>query len=318
MLALGLFVLVFLILPTLRLWGVQSFCYFQHYVNERKIANQGIKSDGKKPPRLCPPFGRRDMTHEFDGKKYEKASAHQQEWGAKLISELDLKGAEHVLDLGCGDGTVTSRIAELVPEGKVLGIDASQGMIDAAIFKERSNLHFRRLDIYDLDFESQFDVVFSNAALHWVKDHKRLLRSVRRTLRPGGRLRFQFGGEGNCINFFAIVREAMANEKFRPLFDEFEWPWYMPSVDEYQKLIETSGLHNVRVWGENADRFFPDKEAMIRWIDQPSIIPFLSHINDSEKESFRDFVVRRMVEETKQKDGRCFETFRRINVSAVK
>jgi trans-aconitate 2-methyltransferase len=258
------------------------------------------------------------LTQEFDGKQYKKASIHQQEWGTKLISELDLKGAEHVLDLGCGEGTVTSRIAEHVPEGQVLGIDASQGMIDAALLKERSNLHFRRLDICDLDFESQFDVVFSNAALHWVKGHKRLLQSVQRALRPGGRLRFQFAGDGNCMSFFAVVSEAMANEKFKPLFGDFEWPWYMPSVDEYQKLAETSELHDVRVWGENADRFFPDKEAMIRWIDQPSIVPFLAHVTDSVKKSFRDFVVLRMVEETKQKDGRCFETFRRINVSAVK
>ena len=72
------------------------------------------------------------MAHEFDGKKYEKASAHQKEWCAKLISELSLKGDERVLDLGCGDGTITARIAELVPNGEVVGIDSSTGMIDVA------------------------------------------------------------------------------------------------------------------------------------------------------------------------------------------
>lgn len=129
------------------------------------------------------------MTHEFDGKKYEQASAHQRAWGTQLISELQLNGSEQVLDLGCGDGTLTSQIADLVPNGEVLGIDASRGMIDAARPKARDNLHFARLDIDELDFDSRFGVVFSNAALHWVKDHRRLLRNVKRALHPGGRLR---------------------------------------------------------------------------------------------------------------------------------
>ena len=148
------------------------------------------------------------MAHEFDGKKYEKASDHQKEWGTRLIAELNLNGSERVLDLGCGDGTITARIAGLLPEGEVVGIDASEGMIDAALPKERHNLYFRRLDINDLDFVEKFDVVFSNATLHWVKDHKRLLRNVRRSLRPGGVLRFNFAGKGFFIQPLYIASFA--------------------------------------------------------------------------------------------------------------
>ncbi|MBN1899896.1 methyltransferase domain-containing protein [Candidatus Sumerlaeota bacterium] len=258
------------------------------------------------------------MPHEFDGKKYEKASTHQREWGAKIISKLGLKGSESVLDLGCGDGILSLQIADLVPKGEVIGIDASQGMIDAALPKERDNLRFQRMDINHLDFVERFDIVFSNATLHWIKDHERLLQNVRRVLRPGGRVRFNFAGDGNCSNFITVIREAMAQEKYRAFFQTFEWPWYMPSVGEYRDLADSSGLHEVQVWGENADRFFPDKEAMIRWIDQPSLAPFLVHVADCEKESFRSFVVGMMIEKTKQKDGSCFETFRRINLSASK
>lgn len=258
------------------------------------------------------------MTHEFDGIKYEKASTHQKAWGSKLISELNLKGSEYVLDLGCGDGTLTSQIAELVPGGSVLGIDASQGMVETALSKQRNNLHVRIGDINNMDFKDEFDVVFSNAALHWILDHDRLLKNVYRALRIGGRVRFQFAGDGNCINFFGIVREAIVSEEFKLYFAGFKWPWYMPSVDEYKSLAKSSGLHNVQVWGENADRYFPDAEAMIRWIDQPSLVPFLALLPDPAKASFRDFVVSRMIDRTQQGDGRCFETFRRINVSAMK
>jgi len=259
------------------------------------------------------------MTHEFDGKKYEAASTHQKEWGSKLIADLALMGSEQILDLGCGDGALTSQIADLVPEGGALGIDASQGMIDAALPKQRGNLHFRKMDINKMDFADEFDVVFSNATLHWILDHDLLLKNVCRALRINGRLRFQFAGDGNCMNFFAVVREAITLGKFRIYFAGFEWPWYMPTVDQYSRLAGSSRLRDVRVWGENADRNFPDAEAMIRWIDQPSLVPFLALVADpAVKASFRDFVVKRMIDRTKQEDGRCFETFRRINLSAAK
>lgn len=89
----------------------------------------------------------------------------------------------------------------------------------------------------------------------------------------------------------------------------------MPRVDDYSRLVSSSGLLEFRVWGENADRYFADEEAMIRWIDQPSLVPFLMHIPEESKQPFRQLVVERMIEETRQEDGRCFETFRRINVS---
>ncbi|NTW53204.1 MAG: methyltransferase domain-containing protein [Chlorobaculum sp.] len=256
------------------------------------------------------------MAHEFDGKKYEQASAHQKEWGSKVIAELDLRGDESVLDLGCGDGVLTSKIAERLRDGLALGIDASKGMIAAAMPKSTPNLSFRLMDIDALDFEEEFDIIFSNATLHWVKDHRKLLCNVRRALRPGGRVRFDFAGEGNCANFFAVIREAMTLDRFAAAFDGFEWPWYMPSVEAYSALAEQSGLRNVMVWGGNADRSFPDREAMIRWIDQPSIVPLLPYLPESERVPFRNYVVRRMVERTLQPDGTCFETFRRINLSA--
>jgi trans-aconitate methyltransferase len=258
------------------------------------------------------------MSLEFDGEKYEKASAHQKQWGTKLIAELGLRGNERVLDLGCGDGALTAQIAALLPHGQAVGIDASKGMIDVAQQKQAANLRFMLMDINELSFLEEFDVAFSNATLHWVKDHACLLQNVRRALRAGGMLRFDFAGEGNCSCFFKVVREAMLREEFSQHFAAFQWPWYMPPVGEYEALVAKSGLREWRVWGENADRFFPDTEAMVKWVDQPSLVPFLACITGEDKAPFREFVVGRMIEETKQPAGTCFETFRRVNVFARK
>ena len=258
------------------------------------------------------------MAHEFDGKKYEKVSAHQKEWGARLISELSFKGNERVLDLGCGDGTNTSLIAEKISNGEVIGIDASQGMIEVARQKERSNLKFILMDIAAIEFAEQFDVVYSNATLHWVKNHETLLGNVFKSLRKGGILRFNFAADGNCFHFFKVIRKAMAHSAFSPYFKNFDWPWYMPSVDDYSLVVKKSDFQEFNVWGENADRFFPDTATMIGWVDQPCLVPFLACVSDRDKTAFRNFVVRQMIKETKQQDGRCFETFRRINLYAIK
>ena len=255
---------------------------------------------------------------EFDGERYKKASTHQQEWGEKLISELDLMGNESILDLGCGDGITTEKLSRVVPNGKTIGIDSSQGMINSAKKLERDNLRFVVLNIDDIAFKNEFNLIFSNATLHWVKNHKKLLENCYKALKEHGRLRFNFAGDGNCRNFFKVVKEAMNDTRFQNFFKKFEWPWYMPTLNDYKKIVEKTDFIKFSAWEENADRYFPDSDAMIKWIDQPSIVPFLKHVPPEGKDSFRDFVTERMILETKQEDSRCFETFRRINLYAIK
>jgi trans-aconitate 2-methyltransferase len=272
--------------------------------------------DGRKAAERC----------DFDGEQYAKASSHQKEWGALIIDELELTGGESVLDLGCGDGALTKRLTERVPLGRVLGIDASGGMIRAAAKWEGGNLRFLLMDLRDFGsgasghpaFESGFDLIFSNATLHWIHDHRRLLSECRNLLRPGGLIRFSFAGEGNCRNFFRVVKEAMGFESFSGFFRDFEWPWYMPGLSAYRELVRSSGFKDAELWTENADRHFEDEDAMIRWIDQPSLVPFLSVLPGEVRPAFRDRVVRGMIDATRGEDGRCFETFRRIHVSGKK
>lgn len=258
------------------------------------------------------------MGYEFDGKKYEKASAHQKEWGQKLIDEIAFSGAEHILDLGCGDGALSVQLAELVPHGYVLGIDASRGMIETAEKHRTENLHFKLMDINNLDFANEFDIAFSNATLHWIKNHEALLAKVLRSLKKNGVLRFNFAGEGNCSQFCYVIRQAIAHPVFNRFFSHYTWPWHMPTIEEYKSLVGRYPFREARVWGENADRFFADENEMIKWIDQPSLVPFIKYVAEEEKSRFRSWVVENMLQRTRQDDGRYFETFRRVNVFARK
>ena len=92
----------------------------------------------------------------------------------------------------------------------------------------------------------------------------------------------------------------------------------MPALDDYKQLLGKSPFSEIKVWSENADRYFPNVEAMLGWLDHPSIVPFKQHLKADVAERFHQAAAARMIEYTKQADGTCFETFRRMNVSACK
>lgn len=256
--------------------------------------------------------------YEFDGAQYKKASKHQKEWGSALISQLKPHGDERILDLGCGDGVLSQQLAQLVPNGRVVGIDASKGMIDTAKAFEKNNVSFMQMDINTMDFSNEFDIIFSNAALHWILDHSRLLAHTYRALKQGGSIYWNFAGDGTCSIFGEVVQSVMDESQFAPFFGNFTWPWFMPSKAQYESLMAPIGFSEVQIIEENRDRCFANADEMTAWINQPCIVPFLTVVPDGEKEAFRQEVIRLMIEKAAQSDGTCFETFRRLNVTAKK
>lgn len=255
---------------------------------------------------------------EFDGEKYKQASRHQKEWGNQLISDLNLNGNEEILDLGCGDGALTAQLSLLVPNGRVLGIDASVGMIETAKKHKRDNLEFMCMDINNINFANEFDIIFSNATLHWIKNHDNLLKGCFNALKNSGVIRWNFAGDGNCSNFYEVVKAVMAEDNYKQYFVNFDWPWFMPTKAEYEVILSKTGFSKAQIKFENADRYFADCGEMIKWIDQPSIVPFIKVLPDEIKNTFRNSVVDKMIKATRQPDRRCFETFRRIDIKAVK
>lgn len=154
--------------------------------------------------------------------------------GAPLVDLLAPRPGERVLDLGCGDGHLT---LELARRGcRVLGVDSSRPQIDMA---RRLGLEAVVLDARSLGFRSCFDAVFSNAALHWVKDPEAAIAGVRNALRPGGRFVAEFGGHA-CV---ARIREGLGRALARRGVDaEACNPWYFPSAEEYRGRLVDGGF----------------------------------------------------------------------------
>ena len=201
----------------------------------------------------------------------------------------------------------------------MLVIDASIGIISKAKKLQKKNLKFKILDINDIVFENRFTIIISNASLHWVKDHNRLLQNCYKALKKDGILRFNFAGGGNCPNLIDVVKRKMQKKEYTFYFKDFEWPWYMPDKSNYEKTPEFELFSEFNIWEENADRYFRDENEMIKWVEQPSLVPFLKNITDEKaKENFANEVKTEMIKRTKLPDGTCFEPFRRMNVFAKK
>lgn len=189
--------------------------------------------------------------YNWNAKDYAKHSQAQQQWARELIAKLNLEGAEDILDLGCGDGKITAEMARNVPSGSVVGVDNSTSMIELASERypanEYPNLTFMVMDAVRLSFIELFDVVFSNAALHWVKNHKPILDRICRSLKPGGKILLQMGGRGNAGHMLSLLEKLQSKKEWRPYFRDFEFPYGFFGTEEYTHLLKEAGFDVHRV-----------------------------------------------------------------------
>jgi trans-aconitate 2-methyltransferase len=195
-------------------------------------------------------------TTDWDAKTYDRLATPQQDWARDVLARLPLRGDEVLLDAGCGSGRVTRLLLDRLPEGRVVGVDGSESMIaeaGEALAGFGDRLTLIHSDLLSVVVDEPVDVVFSNAVFHWIHDHETLFRRLRDTLKPGGVLAAQCGGEGNVANWVAAVKAARGKEPFAPYVAGGEEPWNYASPDETAARLERVGFEDVHCWLE--DRF---------------------------------------------------------------
>jgi SAM-dependent methyltransferase len=171
----------------------------------------------------------------WDPERYARNARFVADLGAPVVELLAPRAGERILDLGCGDGVLT---ANLVAMGcHVIGVDASVPQIEAAL---RLGVDARVMDAEQLTFDSEFDAVFSNAALHWMRNAPdSVIAGVHRALKPGGRFVAECGGHG-CV---AKIKKALVDALNRRGIDgESAAPWYFPTVEDYSQRLSKGGF----------------------------------------------------------------------------
>ncbi len=221
--------------------------------------------------------------HSFDGHRLNSGGSKNKpnpagRPGVELISLLQPQTGERILDVGCGNGDLTAAIAAAgaIPTG----IDLSEEMVDRARLKH-PELHFQVEDICHYKSDERFDAVFSNAALHWIKDAPAAARSIRLALRAGGRFVAEFAGNGNLAILTAAMKQALEEHGYAW---EGRNPWYHPTVGEYASLLEQTGFRVTLAY--RFDKLIPLKGNLgIRnWLDSFAAY-FFPDVTPSDKES---------------------------------
>jgi SAM-dependent methyltransferase len=176
-------------------------------------------------------------TSRWNAADYARLGGFVAELGEAALDLLDPQPGERVLDVGCGEGALTRRIAER--GARVVGIDNSAEMVGAA---RDAGLDARLLDAAEMDFAAEFDAAFSNAALHWMIDRAPVARAIFFALKPGGRFAGEMGGDGNLLRLREALDAELIIRGYVPPLEASNW---YPAVEDFAELYETAGFNEV-------------------------------------------------------------------------
>jgi trans-aconitate methyltransferase len=246
---------------------------------------------------------------EWDSSRYAENARFASDLGRPVLDLLDPQAGERVLDLGCGDGALTEKIASA--GAIVVGLDSAEDMVNAA---RTRGLDARIADAFHLNFSSEFDAVFSNAALHWMKrDPDSVIRGIWSALKPGGRFAAEMGGFGNVAAITVALCATL--EQFGVEKPAAFIPWYYPTADEYRDRLRQAGFQVNYI--ELIPRPTPLPTGMRGWLETFAI-PFVKALPEQRRGSFLDAAVEKLRPALCDANGRWTADYVRLRFLAKK
>ncbi|MCE5237594.1 methyltransferase domain-containing protein [bacterium] len=257
---------------------------------------------------------------QWNAEEYSRHSQAQMDWAAGLIGALNLRGDESILDIGCGDGKVTAQLARAVPDGSVVGLDSSEEMVRFAQAHfppaQWPNLRFEPGDARWLGFDGVFDLVFSNATLHWVVDHGPVLAGIARALKPGGRAVLQMGGRGNAGEVMQAAERLIARPSWASFFGGFTFPYGFHEPVAYRQWLLAAGLTPVRVELIPKDMAKANADELAGWM-RTTWMPYTHRVPEELREQFvAELVGEYLVAHPPAADGSIHVAMVRLEVEA--
>jgi len=238
---------------------------------------------------------------------YARNARFVSDLGEAPLRLLDPKPGELILDLGCGDGALTEKIA--ATGAYVIAADASSPQIEGA---RKRGLAAIVMNGYQLGFKQCFDAVFTNAALHWMKQPENVVAGVWRCLKPGGRFVGEFGGKGNVETIRSELHAGLRRRGIDPWSVD---PWYFPSPEEYSQLLAAAGFAVGYIEAIPRPTRLPGD--IVAWLEVFAQ-PFTRSVDESERKSFVNEVRAELAPLLCDSDGAWLADYVRLRFSAVK
>jgi len=180
---------------------------------------------------------------EWNASEYARISQLQATMAEEVLSLLNLKGDEHILDIGCGNGKTTAEIAARVPQGKVIGVDASAAMIAfASSNNQHANLEFAVADARHLNFDHDFDLVVSFNALHWIPEQFLALQSIHKAIKPDGKAQLRLVPKDARKSLENVIDETRLSPRWSEYYKTFHDPYLHLTAEEYSALPQQHGF----------------------------------------------------------------------------
>jgi len=265
------------------------------------------------------------VKYDWDATTYDYISNVIESWGRKTIEYRKWKGNEIVLDAGCGSGRLTKILSMKVPQGKVIAVDSDLSMIRLA--KENlakfSNIEFIKMDVSEIELKEKVNVVFSNAVLHWILNHKKVFELFWQILKPDGHLLIQCGGHRNLTKTLSIFNKVCKSKEFYNYFSNnkgdhiWNQTWYFAKKEDTEKILQEIGFRNIQVFLEDKEAKFNNKEEYFLYIKTIVLIPYLKYLSNKKlKDKFAKSIVEEI--ETNAKELQWKLDYVRLNINAIK
>lgn len=202
---------------------------------------------------------------EWAAADYERISGLQLAMAEEVLERLDLDGASHILDVGCGNGKITAEIAERVPQATVLGVDPSHEMVEFASghydATVHPNLRFEVADARELPYREEFDLVVSFNALHWIPEQDKAVQSICAGMKPGACAQLRFVGKGARHSLEHVLEKTCYSARWGKYFEGFQQPYLHLTPEQYSALAERHCLQVVQVDNEDKSWDFKARSA---------------------------------------------------------
>lgn len=199
-----------------------------------------------------------------------------------LLKLVDNRPGMKVVDLGCGTGELTRRLADSLPDSNVLGIDASPQMLERTGEYVRTGLRFELGDLAELD--GQWDLIFSNAALQWAEDHARLIPNLFNHLSPGGQIVVQMPSNHGGPTHLTIL-DVAGREPFHTMLNGWTRQSSVLPIETYASLLFQEGAQEILTFDKIYPHVLENADAIIDWISGTALVPYFERLN-SQKDEF--------------------------------